>query len=68
MLQNHGFDPSKYGLHSMRIGATTDAMYNGVPHHIIDKQARWKCPNSKFTYLRTKEKKFVNHLRGTAID
>jgi len=62
MLANHGFNPSMYGLHSPRIGAATDALYGGVPHHIIDKQARWRCPTSKFTYLRVKDREFVNAL------
>jgi len=51
----------------MRIGAATDAMYGGVPHHIIDKQARWKNPNTKFTYLRVKDKEFVQELSGKKI-
>jgi len=54
--------PELYGLHSPRIGATTDAFYNGMPHHIIDKQARWKNSATKFTYLRLQEKKFARAL------
>jgi len=67
LLSEHGFNPRLYGLHSMRIGAATDAMYGGIPHHIIDKQARWKNPNTKFTYLRVKDKEFVQELSGKKI-
>jgi hypothetical protein len=66
MLKIVGLDPSKFGLHSPRIGATTDAFFNNVPNHVIDQQGRWKCPLSKFTYLRFQEKEFVSAIKHSS--
>jgi hypothetical protein len=63
MLKNAGFDPKKFGLHSPRIGATTDAFFNGVPSHVIDQQGRWKSENSKYNYLRKNEKHLLFHIK-----
>jgi len=52
MLRNCGLDPSKFALHSPRIGGASEAFATGVPDHLIDTQGRWKSPASKFTYLR----------------
>jgi hypothetical protein len=62
MLKDTGFDFNLFGLHSPRIGATGDAFENKIPHHVIDKQGRWKCKNSKFGYLAKNEQYFLNVL------
>jgi len=59
MLKWAGLDPSLYGLHSPRAGATTEAFSLGLEHHIIDIKGRWKSKNSKFSYLRLKDKEIV---------
>jgi hypothetical protein len=64
MLELAGFDPKKYGLHSPRIGATTDAFFNKLPDHVIDQRGRWKIKNSKFNYLRMNEKHFISALKN----
>jgi hypothetical protein len=58
MLVWAGLDPSKYGLHSPRSGATTEAFKLGVDHHIIDLKGRWKSKLSKFNYVRFSDKEF----------
>jgi hypothetical protein len=63
MLKSVNLDPQKFGLHSPRIGATTDAFFEGVPDHVIDQQGRWKSQNSKFGYLRKNEKHFLKHVK-----
>jgi hypothetical protein len=63
MLKSVHLDPRKFGLHSPRIGATTDAFFDGVPDHIIDQQGRWKCQNSKYSYLRKNELHFLSHVK-----
>jgi hypothetical protein len=52
LLKMFNFDSSRYGLHSMRAGGTTDAFEHSVPPHIIDLHGRWKSSNSKYAYLR----------------
>jgi len=55
LLKGTGLDPSQYGLHSLRAGATTDAFAKNVPPHLIDKKGRWKCTDTKYRYLNTSE-------------
>jgi len=50
----------------MRIGAATDAYKNGVPLDVIDKQGRWKCSQSKFTYIKRSEEEQLQHLKIAA--
>ena len=66
MLNFAGLDSKKYGLHSPRIGGASDAFRNGIPHHIIDAQGRWKSTTTKFAYLRFNEKNFVNEIRKSS--
>ncbi len=54
LLKFAGFKPQDYALHSARRGATSDAFRCNVPDHIIDLKGRWKCPNTKYSYLRVK--------------
>jgi integrase len=64
LLKQAGFDEKKYGMHSPRIGATTDAFFQQIPEHIIDQRGRWKSKNSKYNYLRLNEKHFIEHLKN----
>jgi hypothetical protein len=59
MLAWAGLNPSKYGLHSPRVGATTEAFKLDVDPHIIDLKGRWKSKNSKYNYVRYTDKEFV---------
>jgi hypothetical protein len=65
MLSFAGFDAKNFGLHSPRIGATTDAFFHKVPEHVIDQRGRWKSKNSKYNYLRLNEKHMIAHLQNT---
>jgi hypothetical protein len=42
MLSFAGFDAKNFGLHSPRIGATTDAFFHKVLEHVINQRGRWK--------------------------
>lgn len=59
MLHTAGIDPIKFGLHSPRIGGTTDAFFRNVPGYLIDMKGRWKNPLTKYRYLRSDEDRFV---------
>jgi len=63
MLSFAGLNCKNYGLHSPRIGGASDAFKNGVPHHVIDAQGRWKSSATKFAYLRFNEKSFVKDIK-----
>lgn len=66
MLKFAGLPVGKFSLHSPRAGGTTDAFANGLPAHVIDKQGRWKSTNTKFRYLRQKEREVVAHLKNAS--
>ena len=59
MLKWAGLNPSLYGLHSPRAGATTEAFALGLEHHIIDIKGRWKSKCSKSSYLRHTDKEII---------
>jgi len=67
MLIFAGIDPKKFGLHSPRIGGATDAFYNNIPDYVIDIQGRWRCPTSKYGYLRLDEKRLLGHMKNSSI-
>ena len=58
-----GFDPSKFGLHSGRIGGTLDMFENEIPPSIIDKQGRWRNETTKFRYFRNKKRSLAKYLQ-----
>ena len=55
LLQQVDLDPRKFALHSPRIGGTSDAFEAAVLLHVVDKQGRWKCPNTKYRYCQVKD-------------
>jgi len=67
MLKTAGLDPVKFGLHSPRIGGATDAFCNNVPDYIIDIQGRWKCPTTKYRYLRVDENRVLEQLKNSSV-
>ena len=66
LLTELKIDNTHFSLHSMRIGAATDAYKNGVPLDVIDKQGRWKCSQSKFIYIKRSEEEQLKHLKIAA--
>jgi hypothetical protein len=58
-----GLDPSLYGLHSPRSGATTEAFSLGIEPHVIDLKGRWKSPFTKFTYIRFTDEEIVERSK-----
>lgn len=61
-----GLDPSKFALHSPRVGGATDAFNAGVPAYVIDRQGRWKSSDTKYLYLRLKEDDIVRRIKKAA--
>jgi hypothetical protein len=47
MLKDANINPADFGLHSLRVGAATDAYIAGVPGNIIDLRGRWRSANMK---------------------
>ena len=50
-LQAIGFDPKKYGLHSMRLGGASLATALGVPDRLIMHHEGWRSELSKNRYI-----------------
>ncbi len=59
LLSRHGFDSSRFALHSPRIGGATDCFLSHVPLEVIDAKGRWKSGYSKYSYLRVPESSLV---------
>ena len=56
MIEKAGDDPSEVGLHSLRIGAATTLAAGGeVPQRVIQREGRWKSPESSEMYTRNTE-------------
>lgn len=49
-LDEMGIDNSKFGLHSLRSGGTTEAGKAGAPDRLIMKHGRWSSEKSKNIY------------------
>ena len=64
LMSHFGLQTKFLGLHSPRIGATTDMFQNGVDDYIIDKRGRWKNPSTKYVYAKDSER----HVINTVID
>ncbi len=47
-----GFDPKKYGLHSLRAGGATAAANAGVPDSLFKCHGRWKSESAKDGYVK----------------
>ena len=50
-LENIGVDPSKFGLHSLRLGGATSAANNGINDRIFQRHGRWKLAEAKNIYV-----------------
>ena len=65
LLNNMNIE-GNFGLHSMRIGAATDAYSNQVSMDVIDRQGRWKCPKSKYRYIKKSDDGIIFELKKTS--
>ena len=63
LLCKFSLDPSKFALHSPRIGGTIGMFQNKVPKRLIDRQGRWKNRKTKYRYAPDDIKNFVKHLK-----
>ena len=50
-LKSIGADPSKFGLHSLRLGGTTMAANNGVSDTVFQQHGHWTSVQAKDTYV-----------------
>ena len=46
-----GFDPSKFGLHSLHSGGATMAANSGVSDRVFQRHGRWKSGQAKDIYV-----------------
>jgi hypothetical protein len=51
IASQYGFNSSRFGTHSLRIGGATALAVAGTPHHIIQQFGRWKS-NQFLKYIR----------------
>ena len=47
-----GFDPSQFGLHSLRAGGATTAANAGVPDRLFKRHGRWRSETAKDGYVK----------------
>ena len=50
-LEEAGYDPKQYGLHSFRSGGATTAANNGIPDRLLKKHGRWRSEGAKDSYI-----------------
>ena len=55
-LRELGYDPDKFGLHSLRAGGATAAANNGVPDRLFKRHGRWKSDKAKDGYVEDSAK------------
>jgi hypothetical protein len=60
-----GLDAKKFGLHSLRSGATTDAFAKNLPEHLIDLRGRWKSAATKHRYCKPSVNDLLSVQRTT---
>jgi len=46
-----GFDPTAYGLHSLRAGGATVATAAGIPDRLVKRQGGWRSESAMLAYL-----------------
>ena len=47
-----GFDPKRFGLHSLRAGGASAAANAGVPDRLFKRHGRWKSESAKDGYIK----------------
>ena len=47
-----GWDPSQFGMHSLRAGGATAAANGGVPDQLIKRHGRWRSETAKDGYVK----------------
>ena len=62
-LDKFGLNSKSFGLHSPRIGFTTDLFEKGVPSDVIDRAGRWLSKSTKFGYCKHEETYFKKHIK-----
>jgi hypothetical protein len=60
LLKSCGLNEKLFGLHSPRVGGTTDSFKAGVPAHIID--IRGRSGHTKKRYCRPPEHSWINSI------
>jgi hypothetical protein len=67
LLKNCGLNEKLFGLHSPRVGGTTDSFRAGIPLHIIDIRGRWKSGHTKKRYCRPPEHRWISAIRDKLV-
>ena len=62
-LNKFGVPSTNFGLHSPRIGFTTDLFESNVPSDVIDRAGRWMSKTTKFGYCQHEETYYKQHLK-----
>ena len=47
-----GWDPSQFGMHSLRVGGATAAANAGVPDRLFKRHGRWRSETAKDGYVK----------------
>ena len=47
-----GWDPSQFGMHSLRAGGATAAGNGGVPDRLFKRHDRWRSETAKDGYVK----------------
>ena len=50
-LAQLGYDPDKFGIHSLRAGGATRAANAGIPDRLFKRHGRWKSETAKDGYI-----------------
>ena len=50
-LKDIGYNPDKFGLHSLRAGEATAAANSGVPDRLFKKHGQWKSEGAKDSFV-----------------
>ncbi len=62
-LNKFGVLSTHFGLHSPRIGFTTDLFEFNAPSDVIDRAGRWMSKTTKFGYCQHEETYYKQHLK-----
>ena len=54
-----GWDPSQFGMHSLRAGGATAAANAGVPDRLFKRHGRWRSETAKDGYVKDSVEKHL---------
>lgn len=66
-LKELGFDPSQFGLHSLRAGGATAAARAGVPDRLFKRHGRWKSELAKDGYVKDSQEALLSVSKSLGL-